>query len=85
MLGLLHQVQVLTDISTGVSEEHKKEQIRRELSEKLKNFSDVVSSSNAHIDEAVTCFKSSSVNVGEAYHWLIFVALYGGTYLVANQ
>ena len=85
MLGLLHQVQVLTDSTAGASEEQKKEQLRQELTVKLTEFSNTVSRSNSDIGEAVTCFKTSSVNVGESYHWLVFVALYGGTYLLANQ
>lgn len=55
------------------------------VEQRLQKFSEKMTISNQHIGEAICTLRNCSANIGENYHWLIFVVLYGGAFLVGSM
>ena len=80
MLGLLYQLNILVNNSSGNSAADK-----AALDEKIKELTDIIMKSNNNMSESIDHLQSCSTSIGDKYHWLIFVVLYGGSYFLMDK
>jgi hypothetical protein len=58
---------------------------RSAVEKKLGEFRSAIGERNDSISASIDALRQPRGSVGEAYHWVVFVLIYGGMYIVASS
>ena len=83
MNKLLRDLQEVVAHSTGGEIENSSLD-RLIIEKKLGEFKATIGECNDVVGISIDVLKQKGGSVGESYHWIIFVLIYGGAYIVAS-